>query len=78
MIVTLPKGSENRNVGESEQQNKTASVQIYFSLTIQSFIGTLRQSFTESETFLSGSPRSLFLGASRTACTRPVTGARLG
>ena len=34
-----PIGGKNRNVGESKQQNKTTSAQIYFSQTknIQSF-----------------------------------------
>ena len=32
-IVTPPIGGENRNVGESKQQNKTSSAKIYFSQT---------------------------------------------
>ena len=32
-IVTPPIEGENRNVGESKQQNKTTSAQIYFSQT---------------------------------------------
>ena len=37
-------GRENRNVGESKQQNITTSAQIYFSQTnIKSFICTLQQ-----------------------------------
>ena len=31
--VTLPMGGENQDVGESKQQNKTTSAQIYFSQT---------------------------------------------
>ena len=59
-LVMPPKGSENRFVREIKQQNKMTSAQIYFSQTnIKSFIYVRYDNFTPSETFQSGSPRSL-------------------
>ena len=58
--VTPPIGGESRNVGESIQQNKTTSAQIYFSQTkIQSsnvYITTIYRKWD----IVSGSPKLLF------------------
>ena len=53
-IVTPPIGAENRNVGESKQQNKTTCAQIYFSETKFNLSMCTLPQFTGSETLYPG------------------------